>query len=85
MVRGDGTDGGDGRLDGVGPGADGQVVRLVHDAKDDVCVVGVLCGKRGPESSELLIGGSGGGLANDVAVPAGIVVDVDDALGSCDG
>lgn len=79
MVRGHSADGGDSGLDGLGPGRDGQVVGLVHDAEDDVGVVGVLGGKRRPESGELVVGRAA--LADDLAVPAGIVVDVQDALG----
>lgn len=80
MVSSHGADGSDRGLDGLGPGGDGQVVGLVHDAEDDVGVVGVLCSKRRPERGKLVVGGTA--LADDLAVPAGVVVDVDDALGS---
>lgn len=82
VVRGDGTDGSHSGLDSVGPGTDCEVMRLVHDAKDDVCVVGVLGCQRSPEGSELVVCGPRGGLADDVAVPSGVVVNVNDAFGS---
>lgn len=80
VVGGDGADGGDGGLDRLGPRGHGEVVGLVHDAKDDVGVVGVLRRERRPQRRELVVGGAA--LADDLAVPARVVVDVDDALGA---
>ena len=75
-----GADGVDGGLEGVGPDADVEVVGLVHQAEDDVGLAGVGLGELGPEGGEVVVGGAA--LADDVAVPAGVVVDVDDAVGA---
>ena len=57
--------------------------RLVHDAKGDLVVALVLGGNLRPKAGELSVGGTA--LANDLAVPAGVVVDVDNAEGSAGG
>ena len=74
------TDGVDGVLDGGGPGGHVEVVRLVHQAEDDVALRGVLLGKLGPEIAKLVVRRSA--LADDAAVPAGVVVHVKDAEGA---
>lgn len=74
------TNGIDGLLDGGGPGGHNKVVRLVHYAEDDVFLRGVLLGELGPEIAKLVVRWSA--LADDAAVPAGIVVHVEDAEGA---
>ena len=74
------ADGGDGLLDGGGPGRHVEVVRLVHQAEDDVGLGGVFLRELGPEVGELVVGGPA--LADDAAVPAGVVVHVEDAEGA---
>ena len=71
------ADGVDDLLDGGGPGRHVEVVRLVHDAEDDVGLRCVFLGELGPEVGELVVGRSA--LADDAAVPSGVVVHVDDA------
>ena len=74
------TDGVDGVLDGGGPGGHVEVVRLVHQAEDDVALRGVLLGELSPEIAKLVVRRSA--LADDAAVPAGVVVHVEDAEGA---
>lgn len=57
--------------------------RLVHDAKGNLVVALVLGGNLRPKAGEVSVGGTA--LANDLAVPAGVVVDVDNAEGSAGG
>lgn len=80
-------------LNGVGPGVNvdvvlGLLVRrywmcvgrtywLVHDTKSNLGVVSVLGGDLGPERGELSVRWAA--LTNDLAVPSGVVVDIDDA------
>jgi hypothetical protein len=73
------ADGGHGGLDGGSPGVDGDIVGLVHQAKSDFVVALVLGSDLGPDASEIVVGGSA--LADDGAVPTGVVVQVDDAEG----
>lgn len=56
--------------------------RLVHQTESDLGVALVLGSNLGPEAGKLNIGRTA--LTNDGAIPAGIVVDVDDAHG-CTG
>ena len=75
------ADGGDGGLRGVGPGVHVEVVGLVHDAEDDVGLGGVLLGELRPHGGEVVVGRAARGLADDLTVPAGVVVDVNNAAG----
>lgn len=93
------ADGGHGCLDGLGPLGDVHVVlvglaeygkgtewqsthRLVHDPERDLRIALVLCGKLRPQRSELNVRWTT--LTDDLAVPPGIVVDIDDThLRSC--
>ena len=54
------------------------VVRLVHDAHDNVTVAGVLGCQLTPKVGELIVRGPA--LANDLPVPAGVVVDINDTM-----
>ena len=67
----------DSLLDAGGPGGHVEVVRLVHQAEDDVALRGVFLRELGPETGKLRIRWSA--LADDAAVPAGVVVHVEDA------
>lgn len=49
---------------------------LVHDAEHNLVVVGVLSSQLAPQASKLLVGGTA--LANDLAVPSSVVVNVKD-------
>lgn len=71
-------DGGDYFLARRRPELDVEVVRLVHDLKNDVGVVLVLCRELGPERHELVV--CRPALADDAAVPAGKVVYVEHAV-----
>ena len=71
------ADGVDGSLGGVGPGGHGEVVGLVHQAESDLALRRVLGRDLGPDISELVVGWAA--LADDLAVPAGVVVEVDEA------
>jgi hypothetical protein len=73
------ADGGHGGLDGGGPGVDGDIVRLVHEAESDLVVALVLGSDLGPDAGEVVVGGSA--LADNGAVPASVVVQVNDAKG----
>ena len=53
-------------------------MRLVHGAEDDVRLVGVLGRELAPDGVELRVRGAA--LADDAAVPASVVVQVDDAV-----
>jgi hypothetical protein len=77
------ADGGHAGLDGGGPGVDSDIVGLVHETKGDLVVVLVLGGDLRPDAGEVVVGGSA--LADDGAVPAGVVVEVDDAEGGAGG
>ena len=66
-------------LEGVGPDGDVEIMGLVHQTEDDVGLVGVRLRELGPDGDEVVVGRSTV-LANNAAVPAGIVVDVDDAV-----
>jgi len=66
-----------GSLSGRGPAGDVQVMRLVHEAKDDLAVGLVLGRELAPKVGELSVRGST--LTDDRAIPASVVVDVDDA------
>lgn len=69
------ADGRHDELDRVGPGVDvGDVVGFVHDAEDDLGAGGVFLRQLGPERDELVVGRAA--LADDLAVPAGVVVDL---------
>ena len=74
------SDTGDDFLAGTGPDVDVQVMRLVHEAKDDLVIVGVLLGQANPEIDEVLVGRTA--LADDATVPAAKVVDVNHAVGA---
>ena len=64
------------------PSSQEDTYRLVHDAKGDLVVALVLGSNLRPKAGEVSVGGTA--LANDLAVPAGVVVDVDNAE-SCAG
>ncbi len=67
------TDGVDGLLNGINPeGHIAYIVGLVHDAKYGAIVLAVLLSELCPKTRELGI--SGATLADDLAVPASIVV-----------
>lgn len=70
----------DSGLNSLRPGGNGKIMRFVHDTKDDICVIRVLGRQGHPQSRKLVIGRTT--LANDAAVPTGVVVDVEDALGA---
>lgn len=74
------ADGSDGSLDGSSPGGHGKVVGLVHQAERDVLLRLVLGSDLRPDIGELGVCGST--LTDDAAVPAGVVVQVDDAEGA---
>lgn len=72
------TDGGHGSLNGGSPGGDGsKIVGLVHDAEGDLGLGGVFGSQLRPERGELRVCGTA--LSDDGAVPARVVVDVNDA------
>lgn len=74
------ADRGDGGLDGGGPGGDvGDVVGLVHETEGDLWLGSVLGGQLRPERGELGVSDTSTALADNVSVPATVVVDVDDA------
>lgn len=63
----------DGLLDGVNPESHiAHIVGLVHDTKYGAIVLAVLLSELCPQARELCIGGAA--LADDLAVPASIVV-----------
>lgn len=72
------SDGIDRLLDAGGPRGHVQVVRLVHQAEDDVALRGVFLRQLGPEVAEVVVRWAA--LADDAAVPAGVVVHVQDAV-----
>ena len=74
------TDGVDGLLDADGPGGHVEVVWLVHQAEDNVVLRGVFLGELGPEIAELVVRRSA--LTDDAAVPAGVIMHVEDAEGA---
>ena len=55
-------------------------MRLVHETEDHPGIVGVTCGKGLPQLCKISVSGSAGALADDIAVPASIVVDINDAV-----
>ena len=65
------------------PSSQEDTYRLVHDAKGDLVVALVLGSNLRPKAGEVSV--SGTALANDLAVPAGVVVDVDNAERSAGG
>lgn len=65
------------------PSSQEDTYRLVHDAKGDLVVALVLGSNLRPKAGEVSVGGTA--LANDLAVPAGVVVDVDNAKSSACG
>ena len=56
-----------------------KFVRLVHQAEDDVALRGVFLSELAPEVGELVVRDSA--LADDAAVPTGVIVHVEDAEG----
>jgi hypothetical protein len=69
-----------GGLGGVGPGGHCEIVGLVHQAESDVLLRCVLGRDLGPDIGELVV--SWAALADDLAVPAGVVVEVNEADGA---
>jgi hypothetical protein len=67
-------------LGGVGPGGHCEIVRLVHQAESDVLLRCVLGRDLGPDIGELVV--SWAALADDLAVPAGVVMEVNEADGA---
>ena len=53
------------------------VVGFVHQTHDNIRFIRILCGELAPQIRELVRGRSAG--TNYLPVPAGIVVDIDDA------
>ena len=53
---------------------------FVHEAHDDFIVAGVFPGELAPETRKLLVRGSA--LTDDLSVPAGVIMDVDNAVGA---
>lgn len=80
VVGCDSANGGDSGLDCLGPGGNSEVVGLIHNTKDDVGVVGVLGSQRRPQGGELIV--SWATLSDNLSVPAGVVVDIYNALGA---
>jgi hypothetical protein len=74
------ADSGYGRLARVGPGGHCEVVGLVHQAKGNVLLRCVLGCDLGPDIGELRVGWAA--LADDLAVPSGVVVEVEKADGT---
>ena len=76
------TDCGNSGLHGGGPGRDARhIMGLVHDTKDNLGLTGVLLCELGPDTGEL--GVAGAALTDDLAIPARVVMDIDDAVGAC--
>ena len=65
------------------PSSQEDTYRLVHDAKGDLVVALVLGGNLRPKAGEVSVGGTA--LADNLAVPAGVVVDVDNTESSAGG
>ena len=65
------------------PSSQEDTYRLVHDAKGDLVVALVLGGNLRPKAGEVSVGGTA--LADNLAVPAGVVVDVDNAESGAGG
>jgi hypothetical protein len=61
----------------------GDTYGLVHEAKGNLVVALVLGSNLRPKAGKVSVGGTA--LANDLAVPAGVVVDVDNAESSAGG
>lgn len=61
----------------------GDTYGLVHETKGNLVVALVLGSNLRPKAGEVSVGGTA--LANDLAVPAGVVVDVDNAESSAGG
>ena len=55
-------------------------MRLVHDAHNNVAATGIFGRQLTPEVGELIVRGPA--LADDLPVPAGVVVDVNDTMGA---
>lgn len=55
-------------------------MRLVHETKDHTGIACVMCGKGLPQLCKVSISRTAGALADDFAVPASIVVDINDAV-----
>ena len=53
-----------------------HVVGLVHDTEDDLGLRSIFRGELRPEADELIVSNGSVALADDLAVPAGVVVDV---------
>jgi hypothetical protein len=76
------ADGGDSGLNSGGPGVDiGEIMGLVHDAESDLRLGSILSSQLRPDGSELGVGRTTA-AANNLTVPAGVVVEVKDAKGS---
>ena len=72
------ADSSDGSLDGGGPGVDvAKIVGLVHEAESNLRLAGILGSKLAPDGGELGVGGTTA-AANNLAVPASVVVEVKD-------
>jgi hypothetical protein len=74
------ADSSDGSLNGSSPSSHGKVMGLVHQSKRDVLLRLVLRGNLRPNISELSVGGST--LTDDSAIPAGVVVQINDTKGT---
>lgn len=55
-------------------------MRLVHETKDHTGITCIMCGKGFPQLCKISVSGTAGALADDVAVPASKVVDIDNAV-----
>lgn len=76
------ADGGDSSLDGSGPGVDVlKIMGLVHDAESNLRLGSILSSQLRPDGSELGVGRTAA-AANNLTVPASVVVEVEDTKGS---
>lgn len=80
MIWRDISDRCDGRLDSLRPCGDSKIMWFVHDAEDDIRIVRVFGSEGRPQRRELIIRGTA--LADDAAIPTGVVMDVEDTLGA---
>jgi hypothetical protein len=72
------ADSSDSGLDGGGPGVDVlKIMGLVHETESDLGLRSILGSKLRPDRGELSVGGTTA-AANNLTVPAGVVVEVED-------
>lgn len=75
------ADGVDHGLEGVGPGRNIEIIRLVHEAKGDICFPSVRLRELGPEGDEIVVGRASlaYNAVYNAVVPTSIVVNIYDA------